>query len=91
MCVRVCVALCNLIMGPAWTATPLCGGTTRAAAGGKLPKIVRISCCLKVPQQTHTNTHTRACVFVFFPAFSAPFATPHCVVVLVVGILFALF
>lgn len=88
-CVRVCVALCNLIMGPAWTATPLCGGSDACGGGWQIAKNCTHILLFKSPT---TNTHTRACVFVFFPAFSAPFATPHCVVaVVVVGILFALF
>lgn len=64
-CLAVCVALCNLIMGPAWTAS-CTAAATRAAAGGKLPKIVRISCCLKVPQYTHIHVHVCLCFFLPF-------------------------
>lgn len=38
VCVCVCVALCNLIMGPAWTATPLCGGSDACGGGWQIAK-----------------------------------------------------
>lgn len=81
-CLVVCVALCNLIMGPAWTATALWGGSDACGGGWQIAKNCTHILLFKSP-----TTHTHVCVFVFFPAFSAPFAT----FVVVAGILFALF
>lgn len=54
VCVRVCVALCNLIMGPAWTATPLCGGSDACGGGWQIAKNCTHILLFKSPT---TNTH----------------------------------